>query len=340
LWHIEFALRHCIFAFIRASLGPRWTEALKRVTLGRGTQKTNLCEEANRLRKNANLPNVSNLIWYLTTQQLVDVLVNGENWNEAFKDFFQGADLKTVKESLGPPGNSRNYWAHFRAEPPDKARKDLTQIVDFLKKPIARWTARYWNRGDNCNGRKMLLKTAFEKKYDDAIPLLLSPTPGYHGGFLEPDSLRDRGWHLFLELNENEDVFWVTPTSVGFSDELGINEAIRYGLAVQESAIHVALLFYENYATSDIGSEGFFDLRISLPAKDDEGPILKALKQLSDLTKSRRFTARRANSASTDEAQTILTKEQVVERLFYEAPTNIIIAPTQEWTMHFQVKVN
>lgn len=196
-----------------------------------------------------------NLIWFLTPNDLVATICNDDNWHNIFCRSFQGQPLEEVREILEPIGSIRNRWAHFRPVSPDESKEKLDAIYHCLYKPIADWTAEYWNGSDSARSIATCEEIAEGlRQYDeDAIPVIVRPLAGYHSGFLEPGSSDDRGWVLFIQLNESETTLWAEPTAIGMTNNFGLSDAIRYATLLRERiddelhdyAVHVAANFEE-----------------------------------------------------------------------------------------------
>jgi hypothetical protein len=219
----------------------------------------------------------------------------------------------------------------------------IAALLAQLKSSIRKWTSTYWNTGDDGECKRICehFRAELTNKYPESIPIRVDPVPGYHGGGLERSSEPDRGWELFIEVNKMHDTLWVHPTPIGFQPNFGLNDALSYGTALNndgEAAVHVAVNFYENEAVSSSATDGFFGLRISLALKDGDAEVMRTLNKISELTQKRRLAP--SSHTKQDSHDEVLSRQRVQELLFYDAPPNVIVAPTQERHERFTIETS
>lgn len=337
LWHIEFVLRHCIFACLRTSFGQNWERILELTgDPVKGRKRWSFLEKAEGYRRRARKQNEfevghePNLIWFLSLRDLIALVT--QNWEDVFIHVFGTLGPEQFKDAMEPVARIRDRCAHLRPVQPAEANTVLSHAIAELSPDVRRWTAAYWNATATDASKKKLqhLSEDFAARFPDSVPLLLEPVGGYHGGFRQVEAEADRGWALFLQINEAGTVLWVQPTPVGASGNLGLSDAKKYGIQLADLAIHVAANFDEDF-NLDLTADGLFGLRISFPLADGDEALLDALQQMSEVTTERRLRpVRNVSKTEAIAGSKLLTMELVRERLFYEAPPNVLIAPTQE----------
>ena len=335
-WHIEFVLRHCIFACLRISKGKDWKDVLEQTRVGK-KQGRSLLGEAERLRKSANdndeFKNCfePNLLWFLGLRDLKQIVT--QNWNNCFQELFYDLEAERFEAVIDHLARVRDRYAHRRPVQPAEANDAFSKVFDAMSPGIFRWTAKYWNCAQTESIERIVnrLTAEYEERYPNGLPILTEPVGGYHGGFLSTESEADRGWKLLLSVNEAESVLWIQPTAVGMSDSFGLRDIVAYGVELSEIAILVAVNFDEGFPL-DVTTDGCFGLRVSFSLIDGDETLLDAIHRISELTTRRQLRPRRHVTEIEDKSVTeSLTPEALRERLFYDAPPNVIEAPTQEF---------
>jgi len=332
LWHIELILRHFVYAALISTFGGDWKRALAGIKIGEVEKPLlKLLEEKScktEKREEFEEGYLPNLLWFTTTNQLLQIVQNGDNWKNCFEGHL-GVSKKDFVGAVKPLTNQRNRWAHFRPLASDQEK--LRDIIAFLQKPLRRWTARYWNSDPIVKG------------YDDIVAKYTAEVPGGiplatewpHGtiGFIDKSLPIDRGWKILLQENEAGTCYWVKLLNVGVATIWSWNLVIKCATRLSEYAIHVAVN-YDPFASGEPATDkGISDISISFSKKEGIERLIRILSTVSSLILDQKMLRSRKYSDQVE-----LTPTEMTRVLFYEAPWNVIVAPTQEDMKSFFIR--
>lgn len=331
LWHIEFVLRHFVYASLRLTYGDNWRQAIERV---RRNEKSLLEELSTRVTKaqkegEFSQDNIPDVLWFTTTKELIEIITNKDNWEEYLKDHLgeYGVTRKSINKELAPLFGQRNRWAHFRPLRPGESRLD--SIIGFLNKPLSKWYAhKYWNSNPVRKEHDIFGKYAL--KCPDGIPL----TNDRHGitGFIDKTKKLDRGSSILLEINETSSCFWAKAYNVGGISAWSLDLITAMASKLRDRAIHIAVNF-DPFTESDLFSKfGIEDVSVSFSVKSGVDNLVAGLEIISDTIHEHKMISRKPMTE-----EPIMRHCDVIKILFYEAPFNVMIAPTQEAKQWFRI---
>lgn len=217
LWHYEVVLRHTVYGSLRLEYGIDWAKKLNKIK-SPVPLLDQLTERRERSVENGEFTddNKPGLIWYTTTHELFQIMLNKDLWRDCFDERFNGRINLLERKILMKLGDTlrdiRNGWAHFR--PLDRALTDsaLESFREKVGPALIEWMARYFN--SRIAPEQDDLVIALSNDHDTELPIVQQRPQDIAKNEL------DRGWALTIYDSDAGDCWWIEPKAIGLATSI------------------------------------------------------------------------------------------------------------------------